>query len=57
MVQKHEERAAALEKYTIPESSKAKWRKVMTNVFMSREESEVGDCEDTSIVFILTSDM
>ena len=48
MIQKRKERAAALEKCTIPELSKAKWRKVMTNDFMSSEESEDGDCEDSS---------
>ena len=39
-LQKRKERASALEKLNIPESSKVKWRKVMDNALMSSEESD-----------------
>ena len=38
-LQKRKERSAALEKVDMPESSKSKWRKILTNDFMSSEES------------------
>ena len=37
--QKRKDRAAALERCTLPESSKVKWRKVMDNLLMSSEDS------------------